>query len=614
MPDLDDIFQTGQPVPKADLKQYLEDLTPSPDDETGVINVGYRTGDVRRYGVFPDATTDWANTNPDRIAAILANSCVDGIEVFWPRGHYATSINLGADHDGSRMYFDNAVFGGILHLTSGVSDVNWRGEVSTYDRFGITAGGSDNIRLPIIHCLSDATKNIATVGAAGRGVHIQDTSNLYFEMLDVEDCGAASASLPGSTGNLAAVWLECQGYSGIRGRIRVRNSQTNGVFINGLDIDLDIRVDGYGNAVIDTGIVPLAGLSLTQTQLGSGVIFQRCTGRARVYIDQSNASPAADIYPLVIGETGLSTTAATRHQPLIIENLYATVGDSNRGVCIGTAEDKYAICNVVFTGGSHIRKRGTDSLASNYAGLNVLSPATTANHYRRFVSSGMLSFSNFVATLEFQAQAVASPGLDNFTEVVIEEFSVEATSGGTISLVGNAGTGGILMGSIGFVRIYWTGGSSTTPSIDMSECTNFNIRGGSLRGATQITATAIAAAGCLNCVIAPNLIYNYGHNSNGALAVNAGNKRCTFGPTELVRAGAITSSAGVKFSGTQEDCIFQGLVLLTSFSVGFENGTSMAFTRCAAIQCVADGNTDNTDLATSDFPAANQLACTNFAV
>jgi len=609
---LDEIFQTGVPVPKAGLKEWLETINASQDAEAGVLYPGYAIGDVRRYGVFPDGVTNWEDDYGDQMAAIYANSCLPGICIYWPPGDYATGINLTTEYSGSRMHFDNAVFYSILHWID-VSDVVWTGEISTYDRFGIAYDGvgSSNLKLGICHLLNDPTKNLA--GYGGRGVHLATASNFDFELFDVVDCAECNATPPGNTGNLAAVWIESQGLSGIRGRIHVQNSQTNGVFINALDVDLDIQVDGYGNQAI-TGSGQLQGLTVTQTQIGFGVCIQRSTGQASIVIDQSNASPAADVYTLFFPETGVSTVASSRHKAFNVTSLRATVGDANRGICIGSAEDKLTTANVVFSGVSHIRRRGTDSLASGYAGLNVLSPPAVASNYRRFVSTGALTFDNFEAVLEFQAQAVATSALDNYTEVIVAQMNFPVSSSGSISLVGNASTGGVLKGSISNISLYWSAGSNATPSILLDGCTDFDIRGGELRLALQGNTTAVSMTNNINCSVTLGRVVNYGSSSNGAIAINAGNSRCRIGPISLERPGAITTSIGVRFTGTQTDCTFHGLVMDTAFSSGFKKGTSPVFTRCAAIACTATGNTANTDLATSDFAAANQLACTNFAV
>jgi hypothetical protein len=49
---------------------------------------------------------------------------------------------------------------------------------------------------------------------------------------------------------------------------------------------------------------------------------------------------------------------------------------------------------------------------------------------------------------------------------------------------------------------------------------------------------------------------------------------------------------------------------VTDFAVGLDNGSGLAMTNCSAVNCRSYSNTDNTDLTTSEIPAASQFNCT----
>jgi len=583
--------------------------------ETGVINYAYAPGDVRRYGVFPDGVTNWETAQPAKMIAIYANSCLPNLTIYWPPGEYNTSMNVeGPTYDGSKMFFDNAIFNGIVHLIDGLSDVEWLGTISTYDRHGITSGGSTNLRFGKIICLNNPAKNIAFPGVGGRGVHWVAASNIVWDEIDVVDCAAASTVLPGTTGNLSAVWIESQGLSGIRGNILVRQSQTNGVFINGLDLDVNIRVDGYGAQAINAGGGSLEGLTTAMTQLGSGVILHRCTGRVGYKVAQSNALPLADTYVVLVSETGTSATPASRDTPLEITYHDVTVGNGNRGVCIGAAEESFSVVNTVFSGAASTRMRSANTLAATYAGFNVLPPPTAAaDTYRRLVVSGSLEFSNFSTLQEFKASAVAAMGNNSFVDLNIEEIKAGTGSGRCVQVVGLSATGGRLRGRIGNIAIDKIAGGSAagTALVDIDGTTGFTLGGGNINSYSTISMCALRIANNVNGKFAFNRIQNFSDTGSfGGLAIDT-NTGCTIGPCQLNNSSI--TGAGVMFVGAQIDCVFYGLVVKDSFSVGFDNGTGLSFTNPTAIGCISTGNTDNTDITLAQIPAANCLGCVNLS-
>lgn len=107
--------------------------------ETGVINAQYQPGDVRRYGVFPDGTTNWEADYAARMTAIYANAAL-GIPIVWARHEamiqsdgvclYKTAINLDNTMNGSDGQFLNFIFepgveiGGLCHFISSATAIS----------------------------------------------------------------------------------------------------------------------------------------------------------------------------------------------------------------------------------------------------------------------------------------------------------------------------------------------------------------------------------------------------------------------------------------------------------------------------------------------------------
>lgn len=581
----------------------LNSIFPAVSGETGVVNKYYPVGDVRRYGVFPDGTTNWEVTFPTYITNIIANSVLPNIQVYWPPGVYNTSVNMSGTN-GSKMYFDNAIFTGILHVISGCTNTSWLGKMSSYDRLGLQA--ATNCRFGHIVMLSDPARNSSAPGVGNRGVHILGSENISWDLIDVFDTGPTQTAAPGAQTIWAGFAIQSQEKKGFKGAVRIRDASGHGCYINALDVDLDIVVEGYGKSAIN--FAPGAFLEGTdseaQSEQGCGVWLNRCTGRVSLSVEQKNASPLADVYSVLVDETGVSTVAASRHKPLQVDYLYATVGNGNRGVCVGESLAPSAVANAQFTGICDIRLRTSNTIASGFAGFNVNASNTTTDSYRR-TKAGAISFHNFGTVTQFRA--ASATGTNVFTELDIETLETPFMTAGRFAQFD--GTGGVLRGRVGFISVLYSAGSGALPVIDVDACENFHIQSGSIRSASPVNTRAIRYINNVDCLLAVPDIYNFGRGGEGSVGLET-LTRCTIGPMRLDRASI--AQEGVRFIGTFTDCGFRG-INVTNFGVGLENGTGMTFTRCSAIDCVSTGNTDDTDITLAAFPAANQLNCTNWA-
>jgi hypothetical protein len=567
------------------------------------------TGEVSaaQLGVVPDGVTNWEADYGSRMTALYDLSATDGIIVVWPGGEYATSMNIGSDHDGCTMRFENAVFLGILHLIDGIDAVRWSGEVSSYDRLGLN--GCTNSVLPEkIHMLSDPAKNTAQPGIGNRGVHFLASEGIEWGEIIVHDTAPTQAALPGAQTIWAGVAIQSHALSGFKGRIHVKNASGHGIHVNALDVDLDIQVDGYGKSAIQyaTGTFLQNTDSQAQSEQGCGIWLNRCTGRVRLKVDQSNASPAADVYSILIDETGTSSVTSSRNETLVVESLVASVGNGSRGVCVGEDLSPSPVCNVFMPQGAAITMRSADTLETGFAGFNVVRPSTVNQSYRVLNSTLPIVFSDF--TTQTGVKVTSATGTYVYTEVNIK--SVKAITYGAGTLIDIDGTGGELRGEIGRIDARITSGSSSAPVVSVDSTDGFSVLSGSLIPNGPVSTCAVKLSGASNGTFGIERIENFGRFTDGGYLIED-LSQCTIRDTFMSRDNI--TGEGFRFSGTLTDCTFSGLKV-DGLSNGFTKTGTPTFTRCVATRCTAINNTTDTTLTLAEFPAANQLGCTNFAV
>ena len=570
---------------------------------------------VGAFGVVPDSVTNWEVSFSSRMLAIYQFSITPGVTVVWPNcdvdNYFNTGLNLGPDYSGSRMHFDGSIFSNIVHIIESggveIEDVYWTGDIASFDRLGLS--GANNIRLPeTIRMISDATKN--PQGTANRGVHFIGSSGVSWGEIIVDDTGPTQAALPGAQTIWAGMAIQCQTLSGFSGSVHIKNASGHGVYINALDIDIDIKVDGYGKSLIDfTGVSFLEGTdSEAQSEQGCGVWLNRCTGRVGLEVSQSNATPLADKYSVLFDETGISSVANSRNRPLRVTNLVASVGNGNRGVCVGEGTTPSPAANVAFECSPLIIMRsGAATLESGYSGMGVRAPSTAGASYRRLTSNADVGFSGFTTQTCFYATSGTGTGV--YTEISLSGLYSGNTGAGRFAQFD--GTNGTLKGRVGRIDALYSAGSSASPVVDIDTCVGLNIDAMSLISNSPLLTTALRINANENCEIAAQRVYNFGRDATTGGVLFAGNTECTFGPVSMGR-GTLANVA-FAFSGTNTDCTFTNLKA-ENFAEGFTYSALPTFTRCTAIQCTAISNTDDTDLTLAIFPAANQLGCTNFAI
>ena len=72
---------------------------------------------VADFGIVPDGTTNWEDVGGTAWTGMLTAALTK--TVVWPKGYYATSINLDSSYSGLSFHFeDGAIIGGVFHLIS----------------------------------------------------------------------------------------------------------------------------------------------------------------------------------------------------------------------------------------------------------------------------------------------------------------------------------------------------------------------------------------------------------------------------------------------------------------------------------------------------------------
>lgn len=589
--------------------------------ETGVMYRQYPVGDVRRYGVFPDGVTNWESTYPERMTAIYANSCLPNVWAVWPRGYYATSINLsggsggGANYSGSRMYADLAEFGGVLHLIDGITDVKWLGDWTSYDRLGLA--NAKRCEFGIVRLKNDFTKNVGGLGC--RGYHLLSSTDIVFDRFYIDDMAQTIAGAPNDPSNWAAFAVQnidvpTEGGYRITGNgIYIRNSQGHGFYCNAVDLNVgEVIIDGYGNMVIDLTGAP-GGESLidadskAQSQQGCGLWINRSNGHiGYLRIRQSNAAPANDIYTLLIDETGRAGTTPRESQFTFGRVDLEVGGTNNRGLCVGEvlAASPAASCRIdTLT----MRLKTGLSMATGYGMINMNKPLEGFADLRYRLSIDKLIMVDPGAALQVRVMGSAAAGVRVYSDLQINDWIVATMGTGKILTVDATLKNGSVTGRIGRIRGYYGGGSQSGQFLCLVDgAKDFHI------GEIMMDLAGIN----IGLLKVKNVTDGSAKTSvqglNGSVGVELeGTKR--FSLSGRVH-GNLATGIGVQFTGTNEDLAL-GPLNVQLLATGYKKGTACVFTRGSAVSVTATGafGTATTDLTSADFPTASQLACTGFA-
>lgn len=542
-------------------------------------------GDVRRYGVHPDGTTNWETDHPDRIAAIRANSLLT--EVYWPPGDYATSLNMSSADSGSQMFFDRAYFGGVVHVVSGavpasgdppIQNVVWRGWLGTYDRFGMT-NCRNSIMPETIHCMDDQTKNIA--GTRGRGAHLYILNNgVVLGDIIIDGCGNgnntdAALAMDGSAPVLADRSTDIR-----IGNVWIKDSETHGVYCSHQNVDIkSIRVDGYG------GVGALNQLqdsdSLAQSQRCCGVWINRASGRIGNIRSQAGgtARPNA-IHDVLFDEVGVPPAAPS----LVVGDITLPavgIGGAGRGLSFADRDTPTATGQVNVECGSIDATLYTGAtLPSGWGMVNLNTITGSTTHRTRL-------FSRRIRLVATAAQRCV---------VVQSQAQIDCPAG--IACDGHNGQLLLLQGqgAIGPLRSTQTGGTPPNTIIDIDTPSGPVDLGHVMvkRDTTSpITITALRLNAASNISIGPGRISGC-RSASGTVAITG----CTNIKLDNigidVMSGTPTAGViGIRFAGASAGIQLDG-VRVAGAALGLSRPGTL--TNSAAYATVVTGCTVATDI------------------
>lgn len=125
----------------ATVAAYSADMANATDPAKGAAKVGYsnrtvaaRLDDfksVSDFGIVPDGVTNWEAVGGTNWNNMIAYAIAHG--VYWPKGYYATGINLDSTMSGIKFHFeDGAIIGGVFHMISDASPASYA--ISTISR------------------------------------------------------------------------------------------------------------------------------------------------------------------------------------------------------------------------------------------------------------------------------------------------------------------------------------------------------------------------------------------------------------------------------------------------------------------------------------------------
>lgn len=303
------------------------------DGEIGVINKNYPWGDARRYGIFPDGTTNW-NLDTNYIDNIQQNSANLGISIYFPSGFYNTELNIYTSNVSINLDKD-VEFAGLIHIGSltqdDIENVKINGTVVTYDRFGTFK--INGLYVERVHVKADGTKALNYPGIRSRGIHIYSgTKNLVCKEMIIDDFdqngynNESAFAADGYQNNPQKLKID---------RIIIKKSDVHGVYLTGTGHRIgEIIIEEYGAGQYTQGTGLQDSDGLAQSQELKGVWINRCedTEIGRIVVNQSNEGTRAYAkYDVMIDETGINRYGTVTVGEIICKN----VRGASRGISLG---------------------------------------------------------------------------------------------------------------------------------------------------------------------------------------------------------------------------------------------------------------------------------------
>lgn len=265
------------------------------DDSDFVLDLNYKKGDVRRYGLHPN------KRNSEKIFEILELG-EKGFPIYFPKGYYPINIMIKGKSD-IKLFFDNAVIGGAFYIIdedeNSSSKIELNGKLTVLDKVFIRE--SNNISFDTLLVKTDPLKNI--YGYSNRGVSIYaGVDKMKFNFLEISDTGgntenhykntAASLQIHGWKNNPKNIFIK---------NLRVINSDRTGIYITGSNHKIEnVQIENFGLGS-NENMFGLEDATPGEEKEFSGAWINRCNNCEFDTISVSNLFNKAD-YSLRLDE------------------------------------------------------------------------------------------------------------------------------------------------------------------------------------------------------------------------------------------------------------------------------------------------------------------------
>ena len=215
-----------------------------------VVNIHFKVGDVRRYGVFPDSAfaANHPFTKESKMKTVLDLAENHGIELFFPKGNYKGALVLDSRKN-LDIRFDLAEFD-VIHITNDATskvtpeNINLKGQIIVYDRLGITE--AHKISIDTVYLKSNTEKNLRQM--RGRGCHIYHGCNdIKIKYLEIEDFGSGDKSYQHNHAALAIDGYKNNPINVQIEKLYIKSTDRHGIYITGQGHDIgEVVIDRFG--------------------------------------------------------------------------------------------------------------------------------------------------------------------------------------------------------------------------------------------------------------------------------------------------------------------------------------------------------------------------------
>lgn len=241
------------------------------EDPRLVLNDTFATGDVRRYGIFPNTLMDRSTLNE------ILEMATGGPQLYFAEGHYPIDISIEGLSNIS-MYFDNASLGGALIIIDNdnkeSSNIVINGNLTVLDKIFIRK--SNTIFFENIEVKSDTLNNVYHKRNRGVSIYV-GSKDVNFKTLEISDTGGDEDAF---FGHVAAA-LQVHGWDNNPSNLsidhlRIINAARSAMYLTGFNHKIkkiEIANFGLGN---DLNMLGLEDAKAGDEKAFSGVWINKC--------------------------------------------------------------------------------------------------------------------------------------------------------------------------------------------------------------------------------------------------------------------------------------------------------------------------------------------------